>query len=73
LVKPGSKPLLDVLTSLETQRLETTLNVERLRSEHAVTLEVADANTLDLVRRMDEVQVDDLINLRTMMKARIRS
>jgi hypothetical protein len=65
--------LLDVLASLENQRLETTQNEERLRSEHVVTLEGADADTLDLVRRMDDVQGDELFKFRTTTKARIRS
>jgi hypothetical protein len=58
---------------LENQRLETTQNEERLRSEHVVTLEGADADTLDLVRHLDSVEGDELFIVRTNIKARIRN
>ena len=66
-------PLLDVLTTLEAQRREASQEVERLRGEVASALDADHGGTLELILRMEQLTGDELTDLRTRIKSRIRN
>jgi hypothetical protein len=71
-------PLLDVLGKLHAEHRGAQEQVERLRAERAATQDVSVADALALVNRLlqledDPARGDDLFDLRSRLKARIRS
>ena len=68
-------PLLPAIATLEKQRKETIKGIEKLRGERSVAVgysDQIDGGLFDLLRKMGEVAGEDLFDLRTRIKTRIK-